>query len=864
MLTGFAFRLAPVVFCFTVAGFLAGLSGAASGQGQGDSCHDPFPIGPLPYLDTGSTQGLQDDLLPPPGACGMPQFGFGQGPDAIYLYQLAAPRPDSLYVYVAPRENWDPVLYVIAQDCFMGPCVAGANRRGPGEPEDLVLQVSPFTPYFIVVDGLSGSNGPYFFSTDWERADRCRRIFPGALAAVTNIASGWGPVDTWKAETSPTSTRLAPPPPCRAHYHMPSPGVDPAGNAIWIANARAEKGGRFLGWPVPSSAVAVVQLIGNYTVLPKPIGGEGPIPCDATITIQGRQIAITGPPFGQAKAYIGTRILVQPFWDPPVWPSSTISRMTFGDDEDEDYAEAWDDGDDDGDVEDSQTRMVPVNVPQFIDLMFEAKSQAFGNAFARVHVGRCDLTIECPDDFPTSEGEDAPRTGKKREVEVNIREVLVNERPALQRGQIYLPGGGGFTYSFLALDSLDTPTGLAWSEDNGFGDKLYLTLPSGTPEPAFAESIAADTSRIVTYRYGAPEDFPGGDPVLAVSDLEFDRAGAFSFDLHAASADKFEPLTGAPVIGHGTVEAFDASGARSTLATGLDSPVALAFAPSGAGWDGNLYVAQIGSGEVTRVTAAGAASAFATGLASPTDLAFGSGTFGDFLYVAEADSLQPDTLYHATAGRLVRLDAGGAESAFASGLHLPLAVVRADAAGPFGDYLYVALGNELDSLGLPVPETGSVVRVDPAGSATVFASGLESPTRLAFGPPEVLNVAVSGGLVRIAPEAATSVAGTELIADGWPLQIEAAPNPFRGQTRVRFDLARETQLRFEVFDVTGRRVAMLGDARFGAGRHEIAWDGATRTGRRADPGVYFLRVSSAASGGGHEGEAVTRRLVVVE
>ncbi len=84
----------------------------------------------------------------------------------------------------------------------------------------------------------------------------------------------------------------------------------------------------------------------------------------------------------------------------------------------------------------------------------------------------------------------------------------------------------------------------------------------------------------------------------------------------------------------------------------------------------------------------------------------------------------------------------------------------------------------------------------------------------------------------------------------------ASPNPFGERTTVRFDLARAAHVRADVFDVRGRRVAILIDSARPAGPGEVRWTGRDGNGHMVAAGVYFVRVEVA-------GEAQTRRLVLV-
>lgn len=70
------------------------------------------------------------------------------------------------------------------------------------------------------------------------------------------------------------------------------------------------------------------------------------------------------------------------------------------------------------------------------------------------------------------------------------------------------------------------------------------------------------------------------------------------------------------------------------------------------------------------------------------------------------------------------------------------------------------------------------------------------------------------------------------------------PTPAAGSVHLSFALPREARLHLEVFDVQGRKVAVLADAAMPAGRHQITWDGHAR-GQRVGAGIYFSRMTAA-------------------
>lgn len=72
-----------------------------------------------------------------------------------------------------------------------------------------------------------------------------------------------------------------------------------------------------------------------------------------------------------------------------------------------------------------------------------------------------------------------------------------------------------------------------------------------------------------------------------------------------------------------------------------------------------------------------------------------------------------------------------------------------------------------------------------------------------------------------------------------------APNPFNPQTHVMFSLAQPGRVRVSVYDVAGRRVAVVADGMFDAGSQDVLWTGTDDAGRAVSSGVYFVRIDGA-------------------
>ena len=69
-----------------------------------------------------------------------------------------------------------------------------------------------------------------------------------------------------------------------------------------------------------------------------------------------------------------------------------------------------------------------------------------------------------------------------------------------------------------------------------------------------------------------------------------------------------------------------------------------------------------------------------------------------------------------------------------------------------------------------------------------------------------------------------------------------SPNPFGPVTSIRFDLAKPAHVRLVVYDISGRLVRTLADARAEAGSHSVAWNGRDERGREMPSGLYFYRL----------------------
>lgn len=73
------------------------------------------------------------------------------------------------------------------------------------------------------------------------------------------------------------------------------------------------------------------------------------------------------------------------------------------------------------------------------------------------------------------------------------------------------------------------------------------------------------------------------------------------------------------------------------------------------------------------------------------------------------------------------------------------------------------------------------------------------------------------------------------------------PNPFNPETTIEFSLPSRMDLTLEVFDVLGRNVSTIAQGYFESGVHTVQWHGRNNAGVSVPSGLYFCRLSTAAS-----------------
>jgi len=163
-----------------------------------------------------------------------------------------------------------------------------------------------------------------------------------------------------------------------------------------------------------------------------------------------------------------------------------------------------------------------------------------------------------------------------------------------------------------------------------------------------------------------------------------------------------------------------------------------------------------------------------------------------------------------------------------------------------------------------VPLAGGWVELVNSQSAIYGGNGQDNPGTLVAGATPADGFVQSLDLVL--PQMGLLVLGPSSlvdVADGAPAAAaprlaftRVAPVPAREGTTFEFALPRAGEVRLELFDVSGRRVATVVDGARAAGLHAARWDGRGPDGAPAPAGLYFARLAAG-------GETAVRNVAVL-
>jgi hypothetical protein len=119
----------------------------------------------------------------------------------------------------------------------------------------------------------------------------------------------------------------------------------------------------------------------------------------------------------------------------------------------------------------------------------------------------------------------------------------------------------------------------------------------------------------------------------------------------------------------------------------------------------------------------------------------------------------------------------------------------------------------------------------------------------------------SGGLSVFGTELSWTTTGidddTEILLPSGYFITQNYPNPFNPATVIEFSIPVKTDVTVTIYNLLGKRVAVLADGEFEAGDHSLTWDGRDEFGNDAASGVYFYEMK----GGGF---AFSRKMILLK
>jgi len=90
-----------------------------------------------------------------------------------------------------------------------------------------------------------------------------------------------------------------------------------------------------------------------------------------------------------------------------------------------------------------------------------------------------------------------------------------------------------------------------------------------------------------------------------------------------------------------------------------------------------------------------------------------------------------------------------------------------------------------------------------------------------------------------------------------PAGVSFAITPSVARTaKVTFALPKRDHVKIAVYDIVGRRLAVLADSEFPAGQRSLNWDGRDVSGRSVGSGMYFYKMTVG-------GETFERRGIIL-
>ncbi len=145
---------------------------------------------------------------------------------------------------------------------------------------------------------------------------------------------------------------------------------------------------------------------------------------------------------------------------------------------------------------------------------------------------------------------------------------------------------------------------------------------------------------------------------------------------------------------------------------------------------------------------------------------------------------------------------------------------------------------------------GQFVRINAAAVTDTFAVDPDPPVEKCVYMVRALKLeqSASGSYFNLAAGVLDSIdSATTLPGGTLPARLHLAecyPNPFNPETVIHFELAEESPVRLDIFDVRGRKVRGIHQGILSAGHYSFRWNGLDSGGLSLPSGIYFTRLEA--------------------
>ena len=143
------------------------------------------------------------------------------------------------------------------------------------------------------------------------------------------------------------------------------------------------------------------------------------------------------------------------------------------------------------------------------------------------------------------------------------------------------------------------------------------------------------------------------------------------------------------------------------------------------------------------------------------------------------------------------------------------------------------ISGSIDGLGY----SGLGFDIEPGGD--VNGNGVDDMLVLAIGGREEFAFVVA-----LDEEFAQNSAESQQITPNQFTFHPLFPDPFNSSIKIRFDLMSQSNVAINVFSVKGCRLGCINSGFYGAGSHELAWDGKLNQIEDISSGVYFFQIAT--------------------